>query len=178
MRVLVPLMVAGAIAVPAQASVSNVSANGFEITQTANLVVPQEQAFAAFGQLPRWWSKQHTYSGDSANIRFETNLGGCFCERWDKGSVEFMRVVYVVPGEQLLLRGALGPMLFEPVNATLEFKVDRIAGGAKATLTYKAYGFSGGNAAQIAPAVDGVLADAMKRYRSYAAAAPKGSGAN
>lgn len=163
---------------PATASVNNVSANGFEVTQTVNLVVPAPQAYAAFTQLPRWWSKEHTYSGDSANIRFDANLGGCFCERWDKGSVEFMRVAYVVPGEQILLRGALGPMLFEPVNATLDFKVERIAGGAKATLVYKAYGFSGGNAAQIAPAVDAVLGDAMKRYRTYAAAAPKSSGAN
>lgn len=163
---------------PAAASLNNVSANGFEVTQTVNLVVSADQAYSAFTQLPRWWSKQHTYSGDSANIRFDPNLGGCFCERWADGSVEFMRVAYAKPGEQILLRGALGPMLFEPVNATLDFKVERIAGGSKATLTYKVYGFSAGNAAQMAPAVDAVLGDAMKRYRTFAAAAPKGSGAN
>lgn len=166
------------IASPAPASVNNVSATGFEVTHSVNLVVPATQAYNAFGQLPRWWSKEHTYSGDSANVRFEPRLGGCFCERWAEGSVEFMRVAYVKPGEQILLRGALGPMLFEPVNATLDFKVEKIAGGAKATLTYKAYGFSAGNAAQIAPAVDAVLGDAMKRYRAFAAAAPKSSGAN
>lgn len=178
MRQLIPLVAVMAAASPAAASVSNVSANGFEVTQTVNLVVTTGQAYSAFTQLPRWWSKQHTYSGDSANIRFDANLGGCFCERWAEGSVEFMRVAYAKPGEQILLRGALGPMLFEPVNATLDFKVERIAGGSKATLTYKVYGFSAGNAAQIAPAVDAVLGDAMKRYRTFAAAAPKGSGAN
>lgn len=178
MRFLVPLMLIGTVSSPAAASVSNVSSNGFEVTQSVNLVVSAEQAYRSFTQLPRWWSKDHSFSGDSANIRFDGNLGGCFCERWADGSAEFMRVVYVKPGEQILLRGALGPMLFEPVNATLEFKVERIAGGAKATLTYKAFGFAAGNAAQIAPAVDAVLGDAMKRYRTFAAAAPKGSGAN
>lgn len=172
------LGLAAIAAAPASASVSNVSASGFEITHSVNLVVPPGQAYNAFGQLPRWWSKEHTYSGDSANVRFEPRLGGCFCERWAEGSVEFMHVAYIKPGEQILLRGALGPMLFEPVNATLDFKVERIAGGSKATLTYKAYGFSAGNAAQIAPAVDAVLGDAMKRYRTYAAASPKSSGAN
>ena len=40
-------------------------------------------------------------------------------------------------------------------------------------MNYRASGFAKGGAAAMAPLVDQVLGDQMKRYRVYAAAAPK-----
>ena len=87
---------------PASAEVVSASSNGFEVRETVPLVVPPEAAFKAFGELPAWWDPQHTYSGDSANLRLQLTPGGCFCERIPKsgGGVEHMHVAYVEPSSE------------------------------------------------------------------------------
>ena len=162
-----------AFATPAQAEVVSSDPHGFEIRHTANLVVPQPAAFAAIGKVRNWWSKDHTYSGDAANLSLDMRPGGCFCERFDGGGVEHLRVTYLQPGERITLTGALGPLLFQAVSGVLDIQVERIAGGSRITMNYRAAGFAKGNGATLAPAVDQVLGEQMKRLRAYAAAAPK-----
>lgn len=163
-----------ALATPAAAEVVSSSPNGFEVRQTINLVVPQDRAFASFGQIQNWWSKDHTYSGDSARLVLQMRPGGCFCERLDGGGgIEHMRVTYLQPGERVILTGSLGPLLNEATVGVMDVKVERIAGGSKITMDYKVAGFANGGADQIAPGVDQVLAEQMKRLRAFAAAAPK-----
>jgi uncharacterized protein YndB with AHSA1/START domain len=138
-------------------------------------VIPQPAAFDAFARLPEWWNADHTYSGKSENLSLSLQAGGCFCERLPEsgGGIEHMRVAYVVPGEHLVLTGALGPLLYEAVAGVMDVKVERIAGGARVTLDYKAAGFANGGAEKLAPLVDQVLGDQMARYRKFAAALPK-----
>ena len=38
----------------------------------------RDRAFARVGE---WWGKDHTYSGDSANLSLSLTPGGCWCER-------------------------------------------------------------------------------------------------
>ena len=163
------------VALPAPAEVVSSSANGFEVRETVPLVVPPEAAFKAFGALPSWWDPEHTYSGDSANLRFDLVPGGCFCERIPKtgGGVEHMRVAYVEPGKRIVLTGALGPLLYEATTGVMDVQVKTIAGGSQLILDYKAAGFANGGADKLAPAVDGVLADQLKRFRVYATGRPK-----
>ncbi len=159
---------------PAEAEVVSADAHAFEIRHTANLVVPQAAAFAAIGQVQNWWSKDHTYSGNAANLSLEMRPGGCFCEQLDDGGgIEHLRVSYVQPGERVVLTGALGPLLFQAVSGVMDIKVERIAGGSKISMTYSAAGFAKGNGAELAPAVDQVLGEQMKRLRAYAAGAPR-----
>ena len=163
-----------ASATPAAAEVVSSGPNGFEIRHSANLVVPQAAAFAAIGKVQDWWSKDHTYSGNAANLSLDLRPGGCFCERFDGGGgIEHLRVTYVQPGERITLSGALGPLLFKAVSGVLDIQVERIAGGSRITMNYRVAGFARGNGADLAPAVDRVLAEQMKRLRTYAAAAPK-----
>jgi hypothetical protein len=170
----VPLIVLSMIASPAAAEVLGAGEHGFEIQQSVNLVVPQQQAFAAFGQVGKWWNKEHTYSGDSSSMSLQLRPGGCWCETLENGGgIEHMRVTFIQPGERIVLTGSLGPLLYEATAAVMDVKVDRIAGGAKVTMNYKAAGFAKGGAAGMAPLVDAVLADQMKRFRTYAAGAPK-----
>jgi uncharacterized protein YndB with AHSA1/START domain len=153
---------------PASAAVVQSGPNGFSITHSVNLVVPPGQAFAAIGELPRWWDKDHTYSGDSANLSMSLRAGGCFCERLEKGGgIEHMRVTLVQPGERVVMTGALGPLLYEGVSGVMDLKVERIAGGAKVTINYRAGGFANGNAAALAPIVDKVLGEQIRHYREY-----------
>jgi uncharacterized protein YndB with AHSA1/START domain len=162
------------MAAPASAEVLNAGEHGLEIRHVVNLVIPQPIAFAALGQVNQWWGKDHTYSGDSGRMSLQLRPGGCWCESLDNGGgIEHMRVTYIQPGERVVLTGSLGPLLYEATTAVMDIKVDRIAGGSRVTMNYRAAGFAKGGAAGMAPLVDQVLGEQMKRFRVYAAAAPK-----
>jgi hypothetical protein len=163
------------IAEPASAEVVSASPNGFEVRETVSLLVPPEAALKAFGAVPSWWDPEHTYSGDSANLRIDLVPGGCFCERIPKtgGGVEHMRVAYVEPGKRIVLTGPLGPLLYEATTGVMDVQVNTIAGGSQLILDYKVAGFANGGAEQLAPAVDGVLAGQLRRFKLYATGRPK-----
>ena len=55
----------------------------------------------------------------------------------------------------------------------MDVQFERIAGGAKVTMDYKAAGFAEGGAEKLAPLVDSVLAEQMNRYRKFAASQPR-----
>lgn len=165
-----------AVSVPSSAEVVSASSNGFEVRETVNLVVPADLAWSSFTNINAWWDPEHTYSGKSENLSLAAQPGGCFCERFPKGGgIEHMRVTYVEPGKRMILTGALGPLLYEATAGVLDVQVKTIAGGSQLTLDYKVAGFAAGGADKLAPAVDAVLADQMKRLRTYAAARPKQS---
>jgi uncharacterized protein YndB with AHSA1/START domain len=158
------------LSAPAAAEVVSADTHGFEVQETVNLVVPINQAYAAFGRLGNWWNSDHSYSGDARNIRLALQPGGCMCESNPKGGgVEHMRVAVVMPNERLVMTGSLGPLLYEAASGVMDVKFDKIAGGTKVTLNYRAAGFANANADKMAPLVDSVLADQMKRFRTFAA---------
>lgn len=170
----IPLIVCSMIGTPASAAVLSAGDHGFEVQHTVNLVVPQPEAYNAFGRIGQWWNGEHTYSGDASRMSLQLRAGGCFCEPLDNGGgIEHMRVTYVQPGERVVLTGSLGPLLYEATVGVMDVKVERIAGGSRITMNYRASGFAKGGAAAMAPLVDQVLGDQMKRFRVYAAAAPK-----
>jgi len=161
-------------ATPATAEVVASGVHGFEVRQIVQVVIPQPAAYDAFTQVPRWWNPEHSYSGDAANLSLALTPGGCFCEKLPGGGgVEHLRLSHVAPGERLVLTGALGPLLYEAVAGVMDVKVERIAGGARVTLNYRAAGFANGGAAKLAPLVDQVLGDQMARYRKFAATLPR-----
>ena len=167
----VPFAFALALSSPAAAEIVSADAHGFEVSNGVNLVIPVNQAYAAFSRLGAWWSDEHTYSGKAANIQLMLRPGGCFCEAIPEGGggVEHMRVSVVQPNERIVMSGALGPVLYEAATGVMDVKFERIAGGAKVTMSYRAAGFAKGNADKMAPIVDQVLAEQLKRYRVYAA---------
>jgi hypothetical protein len=173
MRAFLPLVILS-VAVPANAEVISASSNGFEVRQTVNLVVEPEVAFSSFGKVSAWWNGEHTYSGKSDNLSLSLVPGGCFCERFPKGGgIEHMRVTYVDPGKRVLLTGALGPLLYEATAGVMDVQVKSIAGGSQLTLDYRAAGFANGGAEKLAPLVDKVLGDQLKRYRAFTAGRPR-----
>ena len=170
------LLALAAFATPgiAQAEVVSANAHGFEVRHAVQAVIPVEAAFDAFGRISQWWDKDHSYSGDSANMSLSMTSGGCFCERLpDGGGVEHMRVAYIVPGERVVLTGSLGPLLFEATAGVMDVQVERIAGGSRLTLNYRAAGFANGGGEKMASLVDQVLGQQMARFRKFAAALPR-----
>ena len=161
-------------AAPACAEVVTASANGLEVRETVNLVVPPQIAYAAFGELPQWWDPEHTYSGKSENLTLSLVPGGCLCERFPHGGgIEHMRVTYVDPGKRIVLTGPLGPLLYEAAAGVMDVQIKSTAGGSQLTLDYRAAGFANGGGDKLAPIVDQVLAGQMKRLRAYATSRPK-----
>jgi uncharacterized protein YndB with AHSA1/START domain len=153
----------------AEAEVVSAGPNGFHVRQSVQMVVPQQAAYAAFGDVRTWWNPDHTYSGKSANLSMALTSGGCFCERLDNGGgIEHMRISFIDPGKRIVLTGSLGPLLYEATSGVMDMKFERIAGGSKVTMDYKVSGFAEGGAEKLAPIVDAVLADQFKRYREYA----------
>jgi len=157
-------------ATPASAEVLRADPHALAVRETVQLVVPPAEAMAAFVQIARWWSKDHTYSGSAANLSLEPRPGGCFCERFpDGGGVEHLRVTYVKPGEDLIMTGALGPLLSEAVTGVMSIHAQKIAGGSRLTIDYRATGFVNADAEKFAPMVDAMLGDQAKRFRTFAA---------
>ena len=170
----VPLIVLSLIAAPASAEVVSADDHGFEIKHSVNLVIAQAEAFTAFGRVGKWWSNEHSYSGDASRMSLQLRAGGCFCEPLEGGGgVEHMHVTYLQPGERIVMTGSLGPLLYEATSGVMDVTVSRIAGGTRVTMNYRAAGFAKGGAAAMAPIVDQVLGEQMKRFRVYAATVPK-----
>ena len=124
-----------ALASPVRAEVTAQDSPGFV---SRNAVVVAGTPAAVWKRLVApagWWSSDHTFSGDAANLTLDPVAGGCFCERLPaaeeapakpgaprppaRGGVEHMRVVFVDHAKALRLVGALGPLQSEAVNATL-----------------------------------------------------------
>lgn len=162
------------LAAPAPAETVKSSANGFEISETVTVDAPITRVWATLLDPQKWWDKEHTYSGDSANLSMDAQAPGCFCEKLpDKGSIEHMHIVYVQPPLMLRMTGALGPLQAEAVNGTLVFKLAADGGTAtKVTLTYVVGGYVRVGADTLAPKVDEVLALQMVDLKAAAEKAP------
>ena len=162
------------VSAPANAEVVSADAHGFEVQETVNIVIPPPQAFAAFARIGAWWNAEHTYSGESSNLRLALQPGGCFCEINPKGGgVEHMRVAVIIPNERIVLTGSLGPLLYEATTGVMDVQLKSTATGTHLTLNYKVAGFAKGGADKLAPIVDQVLGTQVSRLRAYAATRPK-----
>ena len=168
MKWVVAGIAASLLANPASAEVVSASTNGFVIRHSVSLSVAPGAAFSAIGQVARWWDPAHTYGGNAANLSLPLAPGACFCERLPGGGIEHLRVSYIEPGKQLVMTGALGPLLYEAIAGVMDWKVDPAPDGSRVTVTYKAAGFAAGGADKLAPLVDQVLGSQVQRYAAFA----------
>lgn len=151
-------------ATPSQAKVVSADPHGFEIRQEVTLSLTPAAAWARLGRIQSWWSKDHSYSGNSANLRLSLAPGGCFCESLPGGGgIEHLRVVYVDPAKRAVLTGALGPLLYEGVAGSMDITLKPMGAGTQISMTYRAAGFARGNGTALALAVDQVLSEQMTR---------------
>jgi uncharacterized protein YndB with AHSA1/START domain len=156
------------IAGPAAAAVVEATPNGFEVQATTHVAATPEAVYAALIRPSGWWSSDHTYSGDAANLSLEAKAGGCWCERLQGGGgVQHLVVVYAVPGSALRVRGALGPLQGLGVEGALTWTIKPAAGGGSdVTQTYVVGGFAPGGLAALAAPVDTVLGEQLARLKS------------
>ena len=146
-----------------------VTSNGFLVRHEVNISAPATNVYEALvGQVGLWWNSEHTFSGDSKNRSIDARPGGCFCERLKGGGgLEHMRVVYVSPREILRMSGALGPLQGSGVAGSLTWKLTSTPPGTTLELSYGVGGFIEGGFEKIAPAVDVVLREQLRRLKLF-----------
>ena len=152
-----------------KADVVQVNSTGFLVKHEVNVkAAPAKVYDALVGQVGSWWDPQHTYSGDSKNLAIDARPGGCFCERLENGGgIEHMRIVYVQPGAQIRMAGALGPLQASGLAGSLTWKLTTDAGSTKVELTYSVGGYMQGGIEKMAPAVDNVLGEQLHRLKAF-----------
>lgn len=164
------MLAVSTVAVPASAEIVSASPASFELGQTVTVDKPIAEVWETLRSPQRWWDKEHTYSGDSANLYLDSQATGCFCEKLPgKGSVEHGHIVYIQPPRMIRMRAALGPLQAEAVTGTLTLLLTPEGDGAtKVTLTYLVAGQIRGGAEAMAPMVDEVLALQMINLKAAA----------
>ncbi|NNC47438.1 MAG: ATPase [Sphingomonas sp.] len=171
MRIVLFAVAGLAAASPASAEIVSQSANTFHVRHEVNLVGSAEDAYRLLGDPSLWWHPDHTYSGDSANMRMDLRPGGSFIERVPEkdGWVEHMEIAQVMPGEMVVMTGGLGPLVFQGASGTMVWTVEEAGAGSKLTVDYQVSGFPQNNATQWAGPVDMVLGEQVRRLRQRAA---------
>lgn len=161
-----------ATASPALAEIVEAGEDHFVTRNEAVVDATPTETWLALISPARWWSGEHTWSADAANLTLMPQAGGCFCEKIPEvdepgrftleGSVEHMRVVQAYPEVALRMNGALGPLQSEPVTGVLTIALSPVEGedGKKTTRIVWEYNVGGKMRYPIeviAPAVDGVM---------------------
>lgn len=155
-------------AASAGAEVVDTAANGFTIRHVTDIAAPRSDVYEAAIEVGRWWSGDHTVSGDAANLYFEPRAQGCFCERLgDAGGLTHLTVSFVNPGVMLRLSGGLGPLGLMGVDGNMTWEFDDREDGTSVTLTYAVGGYIPQDVDQLAGAVDQVLTEQMRRLAAY-----------
>lgn len=156
-------------AVPAAAEVVEARPGHFVTRAEAVVDATPKEVWLALISPSRWWSSEHTWSGEAANLTLTPQAGGCFCEKIPEvdepgrftleGSVEHMRVIQAYPERALRMTGALGPLQSEPVTGVLTIVISTVEGeeGTRIVWEYNVGGAMRYELPVIGRAVDGVM---------------------
>jgi len=159
------------VAAPARAEVVAASPTGFVLRHNAHVQADSAAAWRGLGKVGRWWSDAHTYSGAAANMTLAMRAGGCFCERWQDGSVEHGRVIMAMTDAKgartLRLLAPLGPLQELAVTGVLTFTISSAAGGSDIVTEYRVVGDGSVGLDAIAPNVDSVQGEQLARFERY-----------
>lgn len=161
------LVAAALFAGAAQAEVKSSGADHLQLLFSERVAAPPAAVHAAIGQIERWWSGEHSYSGDVSNFSLAMQPGGCFCERWAGGAVEHGRVVMLLRDQVVRLEAALGPLQALGVSAVLTFLTKVEDGGTSLTVGYRVNGSNASGLDKLAQAVDGVVGQQVQRLKRF-----------
>ena len=155
------------LAAPAAAELTRTTEDGFVSRHEIVVEASPKAVWLALISPAGWWRKEHTWSGDSANLSLTPQAGGCFCETIPEidepgrftlqGSVEHMRVIQAYPEQALRMQGALGPLQSEPVTGVLTIAISTVKEGTRIVWVYNVGGPMRYEVPVIAKAVDGVM---------------------
>lgn len=153
----------------AAAEVASSASNGFVVRHAFIVDAAPQEAYRRFVDIRGWWDSEHTFSGSAANLILSPRPGGCWCEKMpDNGFVRHMDVIYAAPGKALRMSGGLGPLQTMAVTAAADVQFAADGQKTRVTFTYAVGGYAPNGLGELAPVVDGVLANQLVRYRAFA----------
>lgn len=151
----------------AYAEVVDSQPDGFTVRETAAVTAPPDKVWATLIRPAAWWSADHTYSHDARNLSLEPRAGGAWLETLPGGGgVRHMVVVYIVPPKALRLEGALGPLQAMGASGHLTLTLKPAGNVTDVALTYDVGGHVKGGLQDLAPVVDGVLGEQLRRLKA------------
>lgn len=155
---------------PAGAEVRDRSSSGFTVRTSVTVAAPAQRLYRDLLNVGSWWDKEHTYSGDAANMSLVAQPGGCFCEKVSGGAVEHGRVINVAANRMLRISAAFGPLQELAVIGTMTWQIAPSTQGTGSTLTmtYTAGGYAPGGLDKLADIVDQVLGRQVQLLKAYA----------
>lgn len=153
-------------AMPAAAKVIDQGDIGFTVAHTAHVAAPPADVWTMLRSPQKWWSKEHSWSGDAGNFWLDSQAGGCFCEKLPDsgagpGSVQHARIIFAKPGQMLRMSGAFGPLQSEALTGTLTIQIKETPTGSAIRFDYVVGGYMRFKVGEIAPAVDAVIGEQL-----------------
>jgi uncharacterized protein YndB with AHSA1/START domain len=156
--------------VEAAAAVRRSAPDAIAVEHKLPAAVDPAALFRAIGQVDRWWSSTHSWSGSAANLSLKLEAGGCFCERWAEGSAEHGRVIQVLRDRLVRINATLGPLMEMAVTGVLTFQLSPAASGkgTELVVTYRISGDSTHGLRALSGPVDRVIGEAAARLVRFA----------
>ena len=147
----------------ARAEVVTATSARMELAQSYESALSPDDLWARLSDPSAWWGDDHTYSGSADNLSLELSAGGLWREDWDAGSVAHGEVLSVMQGEMLRMDAPFGPLQAMGVSSSLTLSIaPGEEGGSTLNFHFVANGAEGAGLDEMAPAVDGVWASALK----------------
>ena len=153
----------------AVADVTGAGPGGFSLVHEVTVGASRSDVWnAAVNEVGRWWSNDHTISGDAGNMNIEPELQGCFCEASDnRVGVVHLTVTSINPNAMLRLTGGLGPLGLMGVAGNMTWEFFDAEGGTNVRFMYAVGGFDPGGLDSLAEPVDFVIGEALQRLKAY-----------
>lgn len=171
-RVVAAVLSACLLPVTAGAEVKLATPDGLLIEHRYAISATPEAAWRVLVHPERYWPGDHTWSGKAENLSLVPEAGGCFCERWGDAGAEHGRVVMVVPGKLLRLRGSLGPFQAMAVTGILTVTLAPRDAGTEAVVTYRLSGDASHDLGDMAAVVDPVVRQQFAGFATLASQPP------
>jgi hypothetical protein len=160
---LLPALAMLLFAAAAAAEVTDSGAQHFELRHEAVSSLPPAALWARLIAPSQWWNPAHSYSGDAANLQLDARAGGLWREDWNGGSVAHGRVLLSMPPSLLRLEAPFGPLQGVGAYVVWSISIDAEGTGSRVQFHEIAAGPPGARLAELAPAVDAVKSEAIRR---------------
>lgn len=154
---------------PASGEVIDAGANGFSLAHEVTIDAARDKVWrAAIYEIGKWWSSDHSISGDAGNMRIDPRPQGCFCESiGEHTGVVHLTVTFVNTNVLLRLTGGLGPLGLMGVNGNMTWEFFDDDDGTTVKFSYAVGGYRPGGLDQISGPVDYVIGEALLRLKAH-----------
>ena len=148
---------------PSYAEVVSASNSHFTLLIKENSTLSVEQVWQKLIHPKVWWHPDHTYCGDANNLTLEAIAGGHWREDWSDGSVLHGTVLNIQKHKLLRLNAPFGPLQSMSVSAIWTITMSKTDTGTAIQFEFIATGIDSSQLDKIAPAVNQVKGQAIKR---------------